>query len=252
MLNIQKINRKINKLVYGNELPKFKKFHYLFEAKSGLEIGGPSQIFKVKNALPIYALAKKVDGCNFSTNTIWEGALKEGNNYNYQDNKEAGYQFICEGNNLQTIQNEFYDFLLSSHNLEHFANPLKALQEWLRILKKSGTLFLVLPDKRFTFDCNRSITKFEHLKTDFENNTSEHDLTHLGEILELHDYKQTPEIKDRAFYYNRSLKNFENRCLHHHVFDDELLKEIFTFFNIEFLYQDFTDPYHLIMMGRKR
>jgi len=86
--------------------------------------------------------------------------------------------------------------------------------------KKSGTLVLVLPDKRFTFDCNRPITKFEHLKADFENNTSEHDLTHLGEILELHDYKQTPEIKDRAFYYNRSLKNFDNRCLHHHVFDD--------------------------------
>ena len=63
--------------------------------------------------------------------------------------------------------------------------------------------------------------KFEHLKTDFENNTSEHDLIHLDEILELHDYKQTPEIKDRTFY------------------------------NIEFLYQDFTDPFHLIMMGRK-
>lgn len=153
MVNIQKIIRKINKLVYDNELPKFKLFHYLFEAKSGLEIGGPNQIFKVNNAPPIYMLAKKVDGCNFSTNTIWEGALKEGNNYTYHDNKEAGYQFICEGNNLKPIQNESYDFLLSSHNLEHFANPLKALQEWLRILKKRGTLVLVLPDKRFTFDC---------------------------------------------------------------------------------------------------
>jgi len=140
-LNIQKIIRKIIKLVYGKELPKFKPFHYLFEAKFGLEIGGPSQIFKGNDALPIYKLAKKVDGCNFSTNTVWEGALKEGSNYTYQDNKEAGYQFICEGNNLEPIQNEFYDFLLSSHSLEHFANPLKALQEWLRILKKVGHWF---------------------------------------------------------------------------------------------------------------
>jgi SAM-dependent methyltransferase len=251
-LNIQKIIRKINKLINGSELPKFKPFHYLFETKSGLEIGGPSEIFRVNNALPIYKLAKKVDGCNFSTNTVWEGALKEGDNYNYQDNKEAGYQFICEGNNLEPIQNESYDFLLSSHSLEHFANPLKAVQEWLRKIKKSGTLVLVLPDKRFTFDCNRPITKFKHLLADFENNTSEHDLTHLDEILELHDYRQTPEIKNRTFYYNRSLKNFENRCLHHHIFDAESLKDIFTFFNIEFLYQDFTDPFHLIMMGSKR
>ena len=252
MLNTDKIIRKINKLVYGKELKKFKQFHSLFENKIGLEIGGPSKIFKANNELPIYGLAKKVDGCNFSTNTVWEGVLKEGNNYIYDDNQQPGFQFISEGNNLEAIQNESYDFLLSSHSLEHFANPLKAVEEWLRILKKGGTLVLVLPDKRYTFDCNRPITNFEHLKADFYYNTTEHDLTHLEEILQLHDYAQTPEIKDSTFYYERSLKNFENRCLHHHVFDGALLKEIFSFFDIEFLYQDFTEPFHLIAMGRKK
>ena len=91
---------------------------------------------------------------------------------------------------------------------------------------------MVLPDSRFTFDHNRSITKFEHILADFENNIQEDDLTHLEEILALHDYKMSPEIKDEEFYRNRSLKNFENRCLHHHVFDEALLKQIFSFLNI--------------------
>ena len=32
------------------------------------------------------------------------------------------------------------------------ANPSCAFQEWLRVLKKKGVIFLVLPDKGGTFD----------------------------------------------------------------------------------------------------
>ena len=248
---IQKILRKINEKINGKELKGFKQFHHLFEHKNGLEIGGPSGIFKSGDYLPLYELASKVDGCNFSTNTVWEGIIKEGNSYRYQDGKPNGHQFICEGNNLEAIQSGSYDFVLSSHSLEHFANPLKAVQEWLRILKPGGIMLLVLPDKRFTFDNKRPVTKFEHIKQDFENDMQETDLTHLEEILNLHDYSLSPEIKDREFYRQRSLKNFENRCLHHHVFDEALLREMFNYFKMEFLYTDFAPPYHLIMMGRK-
>jgi SAM-dependent methyltransferase len=250
-MNISKSIRKVKKFFFGNELQRFKQFHAFFNQRIGLEIGGPSQIFKSSDALPIYRLATKVDGCNFSTKTVWEGELKEGKNYVYEQNKESGYQFICEGNHLIGIKDNSYDFLLSSHSLEHFANPLKAVKEWLRVLKPDGTIVLVLPHKQFTFDRNRSITSFEHLKADFDQEMSEHDLTHLDEILDLHDYSLTPEIKDRNFYYERSLKNFENRCLHHHVFSVNLLKDIFSFFKIEYLYDDFYDPYHMIIMGKK-
>ena len=249
---IQKLLQKIKVKVNGRELASFKHFHHLFQGKNGLEIGGPSSIFKNRDYLALYNLANKVDGCNFSTNTVWEGSIKEGENYSYQEGKPNGHQFICEGNNLQPVKNESYEFVLSSHSLEHFANPLKAVEEWLRILKPGGTIVLVIPDKRFTFDNKRTVTSFEHIKRDFETNMQEDDLTHLDEILELHDYSHTPEIKDREFYYNRSLKNFENRCLHHHVFDEQLLRQVFQFFNIEFLYTDFAPPFHLIMMGMKK
>ncbi len=247
---MQRVFRKINEKINGLELSGFKQFHHLFEKKKGLEIGGPSGIFKKRNRLALYNLADTVDGCNFSTNTVWEGSIKEGNNYSYQEGKPKGYQFICEGSNLEPVESGSYDFVLSSHNLEHFANPLKAVEEWLRVLKPDGTILLVLPDKRFTFDNKRQVTSFAHIKSDYDSNMQEDDLTHLNEILELHDFLLSPEINDKEFY-NRSLKNFENRCLHHHVFDEQLLRQIFSFFNIEFLYTDFASPFHLIIMGKK-
>jgi SAM-dependent methyltransferase len=249
---IQKIARRIKEKISGLELERFRAFHHLLEGKDGLEIGGPSGIFRHRNYLPVYPLARKVDGCNFSTNTVWEGTITEGQHYSYEKGKENGYQFICDGNDLHAVKDCSYDFVLSSHSLEHFANPLKAVKEWLRVLRQGGTLVLVLPDKRFTFDNRRPVTAFEHIRQDYETDMQEDDLTHLEEILDLHDYSLSPEIKDREFYYQRSLKNFENRCLHHHVFDEQLLRQVFDFFGVEFLYGDFAPPYHLIVMGRKR
>jgi SAM-dependent methyltransferase len=40
-----------------------------------------------------------------------------------------------------------YDFCFASHVLEHIANPLKALQGWIRIVKPGGHIILVLPEK---------------------------------------------------------------------------------------------------------
>ena len=91
-------------------------------------------------------------------NTVWEGEIKT-SAYNYYQNK-SGIQYISEGSNLQAIQDEQYDFLLSCHNLEHIANPLKAVTEWKRIIKKNGVILLVLPDKRFTFDKKRLLHYF--------------------------------------------------------------------------------------------
>lgn len=38
-----------------------------------------------------------------------------------------------------------FDYIFSSHTLEHLEHPLKALYEWRRVLKHGATLFLYLP-----------------------------------------------------------------------------------------------------------
>ncbi len=48
---------------------------------------------------------------------------------------------------MATVRDETYDFVHSSHCLEHMRNPKIALHNWLRILKKGGHLVCIIPDE---------------------------------------------------------------------------------------------------------
>ena len=224
------------------------KYLKYFEGKNGIEIGGPSKIFSVE--LPIYQKINNLDGCNFSTSTVWEGTIEKGKSYNYFNDK-VGFQFISEASNLNEVSDGKYDFLIASHCLEHCANALKTVEEWCRVVKKGGAILLVLPDKRFTFDHNRNVTTFDHLLDDYKNQIDETDLTHLPEILKLHDLTRDAAGTLEQFE-KRSLDNFNNRCLHQHVFDFELLKKIYRHFNLEIIDTTFARPYHQIILGIKQ
>jgi len=246
------IRELISNKFFPNKLKSIKKIDLylkLFNEKKGIEIGGPSAIFSKE--IPIYQVINSLDGCNFSTQTVWEGSIVEGENYNYFENKK-GHQFICEASNLKTIPNENYDFLISSHCLKHCANTLKTVNEWLRVIKKGGVILLILPDKRNTFDHKRPVTTFKHLKDDLKNEINESDLTHLSEILELHDLSMDLPAGTIEQFKNRSIENYNNRCLHHHVFDLELLQNVYDYFNIKVVDMTFVKPYHQIILGIKQ
>ena len=224
-----------------------ENFRYFFK-KVGLEIGGPSNIFQHK--LPVYKLAKKIDGVNFSNHTFWEGNITDGGRYRYFKRK-AGKQFVQEAQNLKKISDNSYDFVISSHCLEHCANPIAALKEWKRVLKPNGHILILVPNKEYTFDHGRKVTNFEHLKEDYNNEVGEEDLTHLDEILQLHDLEMDKPAGTVEAFRKRSLKNFENRFLHHHVFDKGLLKELLRHQNFKIIKSWSFDELHHAIIGRK-
>lgn len=208
---------------FRSPLPGWRDYQQALRGKHGIEIGGPTKLFR--RDLPIYKVVGGLDGVNFSASTVWEGALSEGLTYRYLRGR-VGRQFILEASDLSALPARSYDFIVSSNNLEHVANPLRALHEWLRILGPGGHLLLVLPRKESNFDHRREVTPFAHLLDDFERGTDEHDQTHLDEILDRHDYAMTAETPDRASLRERGLRNVENRCLHHHVFDLPLIERM--------------------------
>lgn len=227
----------------------FAHLQPVFQDKYGFEIGGPSKIFE-KNYLPVYSWAKSIDGCNFSNKTLWEGSIDRPE-YSYYPGK-VGKQFILEASDLNSIKSNTYDFLLSSHSLEHIANPLKALKDWIRVLTPGGHILLILPDRHSTFDRKRKYTPFEHLLQDYQNNTQENDLTHLPEVLSLHDLSLDPLAgKDFEAFKRRCEQNLEHRGMHHHVFSQNLLKQMLEHFQVKVIDQYFVPPYHQIIIGQK-
>ncbi len=141
---------------------------------------------------------------------------------------------------------------MSSNVIEHIANPLFTLYEWIRVLKQNGILVIIFPHKEGTFDHRRNVTSLSHLIDDYEQKTDEADLTHLPEILEWHDLKKDPGIADAIAFKNRSEKNFENRCLHHHVFNTSLAVEIVHYLNLQIVEVDYLLPSDIIMVAKKK
>ncbi len=52
-----------------------------------------------------------------------------------------------------------FDYVIASHLLEHLPDPVGWLQQVADILTDGGVLSLVIPDKRFSFDTNRTPTE---------------------------------------------------------------------------------------------
>jgi SAM-dependent methyltransferase len=75
------------------------------------------------------------------------------------------------------------DFIVCSHVLEHLANPLRAIDDFHRVLRPGGTLLILLPDRRRTFDKDRFPTALEHIVADFEAGEVEVDDEHIMEFI---------------------------------------------------------------------
>jgi SAM-dependent methyltransferase len=218
------------------------------KAKRGLEIGGPSEIFRRSySPLPIYRHIASLDNCDMSRTTVW---ATHSDDYDFSPGKTPGRTIVCDGSDLSSVADQRYDFILSSHNLEHFANPVKALREWKRVTRPGGSLILILPNYAKTFDHRRVPTTVKHMLEDYERNTQEDDLSHLPEILQAHDLSMDPAAGSAEQFRIRSLNNFTNRCLHQHVFDETNSRELLTACEMTVLVVELAFPFHICLLAQ--
>jgi SAM-dependent methyltransferase len=241
---------RIARSVLGRCVKSQEQFRAQISGNCGLEIGGPSSVFQDDGALPLYRDLQALDNCVYSLETLWEGKRAEGLTFHYHAQKPNGFNFIREATKLYGITDCKYDFVLSSHSLEHTANPLGALREWNRVVKPSGAIIVLVPDYRRTFDHCRSPTPLSHMLDDFNSGQDETDTTHVAEIIELHDLSRDPVAGSRDEFRRRSLRNFENRCLHHHVFDETNSRQLFQTAGLTIEILELTKPHHIAILAR--
>jgi predicted SAM-dependent methyltransferase len=135
----------------------------------------------------------------------------------------ANVDVMDNAEELNSIPLESHDFIIAGHFLEHTQDPIKTIKSHLSRIKVGGILYYILPDKRFTFDIDRSVTPFEHLLRDYKEGASGSYDSHMYEYAELVDHAKTEEqIESRV----KQLKDMAY-TIHFHAWDAKALKEFF-------------------------
>ncbi len=81
-------------------------------------------------------------------------------------------------------------YVATSHVIEHVANPLAAFQEWYRVLRHRGVIYMVVPDRRLTWDHSRPLTTVEHSVDDFHRGVTQVDGVHIDDFVYGVDWSQ--------------------------------------------------------------
>lgn len=112
---------------------------------------------------------------------------------------EVDFVGRCEA--LDLIPDASLDFLIANHVLEHSHDVIRTLATFDGKLKDGGVLFVTVPDKRYTFDCERAVTPFEHLWDEHLHGSARNAYAHY---LDYHQHtaakKDGPPLTEEQFH----------------------------------------------------
>lgn len=206
----------------------------VIENKKVLEVGGPSELLH-----SLYAKMESISLLNHSES-------KEAHSYYMNPiNTIDVYDGDAAENGIFEKYNLFekFEVIITSHTLEHIANPIKALEIWKKCLVPEGKIITIVPNKEECWDRVREDTSNEHLLQDYLNDTLEDDMTHVHES----------SCMPRPNYYEEVGESNSKRIIHHHIFSIENLK--FVHEHLDFIteecYVDDNDKLQMIYIGKK-
>lgn len=129
---------------------------------------------------------------------------------------------ITELETLSGVANESLDFIIACHVIEHTKNPIGAIVESYKRLKKGGKLLLCIPDKERTFDSNRPLTPLNHLIEDYQKPDRGRDYEHYEEF-----YRLSFPIENRELYKQEVRRRYDEQyAIHYHVWNHDSFKEM--------------------------
>jgi len=96
------------------------------------------------------------------------------------------------------------------------------------------------------------VTTLDHLESDFALSVAEDDETHMQAFLELSDLTRDPERLSRQAFELRTSAFAENRAIHHHVFDTDLVVRLLDRANCQLLAVETALPHHIVAFATVR
>ena len=121
-----------------------------------------------------------------------------------------------------TINEYPFDYVLASHVIEHVPDFIGWLKEIRSVLKTGGILSLAIPDKRFTFDYLRNLTKPADILEAYLLQSKQPSLK------QIFDYKS--EFVHRNKEYMWSIFGFKEKLIYEHSLNEawEITKNAFS------------------------
>lgn len=136
---------------------------------------------------------------------------------------------LDDAETLSTIDQDSQQFVIANHVIEHMANPILALENWARVLKPGGRLFLAVPDKNTSFDVERPITELSHIIEDYKSPSLERDYRHFEDFahyVSCRQFKVRPENESKQFAKELFDKNYS---IHFHVWDFPAFNDVLQY-----------------------
>ena len=84
-------------------------------------------------------------------------------NPNREENRVVPLDYVIGTQSISKVVDQKFDYVVASHVVEHLPNIFGWLRDLAKILNKNGSLFLVVPDYRFTFDMKRPLSSLGEL-----------------------------------------------------------------------------------------
>ena len=125
--------------------------HLLLDGLSGIEIGASAH-----NPF-------NIDGCLFVDYTADMDTI-----FKQEEERMCGrkqHVDVAAVARALPFADESLEYVLSSHVIEHCWDVIGTVEEWFRVLKPGGFIFMIIPNKEKTFDAPRPCTTFDELRS---------------------------------------------------------------------------------------
>lgn len=155
--------------------------------------------------------------------------LEKRNNYRYHRDKFVEVDIIFKNNEppLISLEDDSVDTVFSNQSLEHSSNPIAALMDYIRVIKKGGIVYTVIPNKSHTFDVNRKTTSLSKLIEKYKSDNWEFTLEEFEELI--HNSLDHDHFPDKS--HEKIIETFEKNDGTNHIycFDEESTLELILF-----------------------
>lgn len=157
--------------------------------------------------------------------------------------------YVVHSNRYGDYISDKFDYIIANHVMEHAPNMIQWLEDLCAMMQPGGTLFLALPDKKFSFDKYRQDTALSHFVAEYLSGVEEIPREHQLECEIYYDeaFVHRPmDVRVRLDMkrIGQQLMTAPHVGIHNHVFDSntivsKVLKPILMMGFVEFNLVDF-------------